>query len=100
MAAVITPYSSEVYPTRIRSRGTGLLAGATKAGGVLVIALVVFGITIPSIRTTAIWGGVTMAVAAVAVAAYGIETRQKRLEQITAEELNIDTQTQAPTSVS
>ncbi|HEX9312538.1 MAG TPA: MFS transporter [Actinomycetota bacterium] len=100
VAAVIVPYSSEVYPTRIRSRGTGLLAGATKAGGVLVIALVVFGIAIPSIRITAIWGGVTMALAAVAVAAYGIETRQKRLEQITAEELDhAEPQTQAPTSV-
>src|SRR5262249_33561615 len=41
VTAVLSVYSAEIYPTRIRSRGTGLAAGASKAGGVMIIALVV-----------------------------------------------------------
>jgi putative MFS transporter len=85
--AVLIAYSSEVYPTRIRARGTGLAAGASKAGGVLVIALVLFAISIPSIRATALLGAIPLIVAALAIAVYGIETRKKTLEQITAEEI-------------
>jgi len=33
--AVLAAYSAEVYPTRVRSRGTGLAAGSSKAAGVL-----------------------------------------------------------------
>lgn len=32
----------KVNPTGVRSRGTGFAAGASKAGGVAIIALVVF----------------------------------------------------------
>ena len=44
VTAVMSAYSSEIFPTRVRSRGTGLIAGASKAGGVLVIALVTLGV--------------------------------------------------------
>jgi len=36
--AVLAAYSAEVYPTRVRSRGTGLAAGSSKAAGVLATA--------------------------------------------------------------
>lgn len=88
--AVLTAYSSEVYPTRIRSRGSGLAAGAGKAGGVLVIALVAAGVAPPSIAGTALLGAIPMALAALAVAAFGVETRKRRLEEITAEELGAE----------
>src|SRR5262245_54566152 len=32
VVAVLSVYSSEIYPTRIRSRATGFAAGASKAG--------------------------------------------------------------------
>jgi putative MFS transporter len=87
VVAVLSVYSSEIYPTRIRSRGTGFAAGASKAGGVLIIALVAFGIAAPSIATVALIGAIPMALAVLAIAFFGVETRKRRLEEITAEEL-------------
>ncbi|MGH8923035.1 MAG: MFS transporter [Acidimicrobiia bacterium] len=87
VVAVLSAYSSEVYPTRIRSRGTGFGAGVSKFGGVLIIALVVAAVAPPSIAGTALLGGIPMALAALAVAVFGVETRQRGLEAITAEEL-------------
>ena len=86
VTAVLAVYSSEVYPTRIRSRGSGLAAGASKAGGVLIIALVLFGVAVPSILSTSLIGGIPMALAAIGMALFGVETRRRSLEEITAEE--------------
>ena len=86
VTAVLTVYSSEIYPTRIRSRGTGLAAGASKAGGVLIIALVALGVAVPSLAGTTLVGGIPMALAAVAILVFGVETRGRALEQITAAE--------------
>lgn len=87
--AVLVAYASETFPTRIRSRGTGLAAGASKLGGVAVIALVAAGATPPSIATTALIGAVPLALGAIAMALFGVETRRRRLEEITAEELRL-----------
>ena len=86
VTAVLTVYSSEIYPTRIRSRGTGLAAGASKAGGVLIIALVALGVAVPSLAGTTLVGGIPMALAAVAILVFGVETRGRALEQINAAE--------------
>jgi putative MFS transporter len=85
--AAVTAYSSEVFPTKLRARGTGLAAGASKAGGVLVIALVAAAVAPPSIAYTALIGAVPLALAGLAVAVFGRETRARRLEEIAAEEL-------------
>jgi MFS transporter, putative metabolite:H+ symporter len=84
---VLSVYSAEIYPTRVRSRGTGFAAGASKAGGVLIIGLVAFGIAPPSIATVALIGAIPMALAVLAVTFFGVETRKRRLEEITADEL-------------
>ena len=84
VTAVLTVYSSEIYPTRIRSRGTGLAAGASKAGGVMIITFVALGVAAPSLAGTTLVGGIPMALAAVALLLFGVETRNRRLEQITA----------------
>ncbi len=89
VVAVLSVYSAEIYPTRVRSRGAGFAAGASKAGGVAIIGLVAFGITTPSISTVALIGAIPMTIAVVLVAIFGIETRQRRLEDITAEELKV-----------
>jgi len=91
VVAVLSVYAAEVYPTRVRSRGSGFAAGASKAGGVLIIALVAFGIAAPSIATVALIGAVPLALAVALVAIFGVETRQRRLEEITAEELHLAT---------
>jgi MFS transporter, putative metabolite:H+ symporter len=85
--AVLSAYSTEVFPTRLRSRGSGLAAGISKAGGVLIIALVTIAVAPPSIAATALIGALPMALAAGAVALFGPETRKRQLEEITAEQL-------------
>jgi len=87
VVAVLSVYSSEMYPTRIRARGTGFAAGASKAGGVAIIALVVFGFAAPSISTIALIGAVPMTLAVILVLLFGVETQKRRLEDITADEL-------------
>jgi MFS transporter, putative metabolite:H+ symporter len=87
VGAIITVYASEVYPTRIRSRGTGLAAGVTKAGGVLIIAMVVAATTTPSIALTAVIGAVPLLLGMAIFAWAGRETRSRRLEEISRVEL-------------
>jgi putative MFS transporter len=88
LTAVLAAYSSEIYPTRIRARGSGLAAGASKAGGVVVIGVVVAALAPPTIAETALIGAIPMALAAIAALLFGVETRRRRLEEITAEELH------------
>jgi putative MFS transporter len=87
VVAVLSAYSAEIFPTRLRSRGAGLASGFSKAGGVLIIALVAVAVSPPSIADTALIGAVPMALAALAVAFFGVETRKRQLEDITAEQL-------------
>jgi MFS transporter, putative metabolite:H+ symporter len=87
VVAVLSAYSAEVFPTALRSRGSGLAAGFSKAGGVVIIALVVVAVAPPSIAGTALIGAVPMALAALAVALFGTETRKRQLEEITAEQV-------------
>jgi putative MFS transporter len=89
VVAVLSAYSAEVYPTRIRSRGSGLAAAMTKAGGVLIISLVVAAVAAPSLRATATIGAIPMGLAAILAVFLVIETRRRRLEDITASELHV-----------
>ena len=82
VVAVLSVYSSELYPTPVRAKGAGLCAGACKAGGVLIIGLVCFGIAPPSMAVVALIGAVPMALAALALAWFGVETRHRLLEEI------------------
>jgi putative MFS transporter len=90
LTAVVIAYASEVFPTRVRARGTGLAAGATKFGGVTILALVVFAVAAPSISKTALYGAIPLIGAIVAMMIWGVETKKKQLERITAEELHIE----------
>lgn len=80
--AVLIPYSSEVYPTRVRARGTGLISAFSKAGGVIAIGLVATSISPPSIVGAALLGSIPMAVGTVAMFRYGVETRGRPLEGV------------------
>lgn len=85
VVALLGAYSSEVYPTLVRARGGGLAAGASKAGGVLVIAMVTAAIASPSMRATALVGVIPLLLAVSAVVVFGTETRKRALEEITAD---------------
>lgn len=76
IASILAAYSSEIYPTRIRSRGSGLSAGVGKLGGVVVTIMLVTGIAAPSIGLTALLGTIPLILAVIAVALFGVETRK------------------------
>ena len=80
--AVLAPYSTEVYPTSLRGRGSGLAAGASKLGGVLALGIAVLGIAPPALGGAAVIAGGAMLIAGVAIGSVGIETRNRRLEDI------------------
>lgn len=88
LTAVLAAYGSEIYPTRVRSRGTGLATGASKAGGVLVIGVVAAALTPPTIAGTALIGAIPLGLAAITILVFGVETRGRRLEEITATEFD------------
>jgi putative MFS transporter len=81
IAAVLAAYSSEIYPTRVRSRGSGLSAGVGKLGGVIVTAVLVAGATIPSIGATALFGTIPLLFAIAAFVFFGIDTQALRTRE-------------------
>jgi putative MFS transporter len=87
-AAVISTYATEIYPTRLRSRGSGLAAGMTKVGGVLIIALVVVSVTTPSIAVTSLAGAVPLLAGIIVLARAGRETKRRPLEEIAVDEFS------------
>lgn len=87
LISILSAYAAEIYPTSIRSRGSGVIAGFSKFGGVLVIALVVVAIAPPSIGVTALIGAVPLIIAAIAIGFFGVETKKRQLEEITEEQL-------------
>lgn len=89
-AAVVAAYATEIYPTRVRSRSAGLVAGMTKVGGVLIIALVVAATTTPSIAFTALIGAVPLLAGVLILALSGPETHRRGLEDIARAGLDYD----------
>jgi putative MFS transporter len=83
LVAVITAYASEVYPTLVRSHGVGWTSGVTKAGGLIVLTLVLSGVATPSIVVTGVLGAVCLFMAILVFIRSVPETRQRRLEDIT-----------------
>lgn len=82
--SMLSPYTAEVFPTRLRGTGSGLSAGSTKLGGlfgglatVTGLIAVASGLTRPVLLVS-----IPMAIAAVLVWKYGIETRGRRLEEM------------------
>lgn len=93
LTVLLTAYSTEIFPTSLRGRGAGLTAGASKLGGVGVIALSVISPEVPSLAHTALLGGVPMALAGVLFIAWGKETRQQGLEDIQADLADVESTT-------
>jgi putative MFS transporter len=82
--AMLSPYTAEVFPTRLRGTGSGLSAGSTKLGGlfggiatVTGVIAVASGLTRPVLLVS-----IPMAIAAALVWRYGLETRGRRLEEL------------------
>jgi putative MFS transporter len=85
--SAVAPYAAEIYPTAIRGVGSGVVAGATKLGGVVALGIAVMSWAPPGIAGAAILGAVPAAVASILLIFTGIETRGRSLEEITRAEV-------------
>lgn len=83
MIAVLLPYSAENYPLGIRGRATGLIAGASKFGGVAVQGFALAGF-IPTLGGAALALIAPMALSAGLVSWAGRETRGRSLRELEA----------------
>ena len=82
--AMLSPYTAEVYPTRLRGTGSGVSAGSSKLGGLVGGIATVSGLIGISTGITqpALLVSIPMAAAAILVAMRGIETRGRALEEL------------------
>lgn len=82
--AMLSPYTAEVFPTRLRGTGSGLSAGSSKLGGLLGAIGTVTGVISVStgMLRPALLVSIPMAIAAIAVGARGLETRGRPLEEL------------------
>jgi len=81
MTSLLSPYCTEVFPTRLRSTGSGLAAGASKAGGMAGQAAALLHLA-PGLAFAAVLTAAPVLFAAALIAGVGIETRGRRLEEI------------------
>lgn len=79
--AALLPYSAENYPVLVRGRGTGLVAGSSKFGGLLVQAITAAAF-VPGLGVASLGLAVPMAVSAGMLASCGQETRGRGLEEL------------------
>ncbi|WP_245600266.1 MFS transporter [Sphingomonas jaspsi] len=83
LIAVLLPYTAENYPLGIRGRATGVVAGASKVGGVAVQSFALAGL-IPTLGGAALALIGPVALSAGLVAYAGRETRGRSLRELEA----------------
>ena len=83
MIAVLLPYTAENYPLGVRGRATGMVAGASKFGGVTVQGFALVGL-IPTLGGAALALLVPMGASIALIAWAGRETRGRSLRELEA----------------
>ena len=81
--ALLLPYAAENYPADVRGRATGLVAGSSKAGGV-VVQLLALGGVVPTFGVFALLLIIPIGGAAAMIARFGVETRGRSLRELEA----------------
>jgi hypothetical protein len=79
--AMLIPYAMEIYPAHLRGTGSGVIAAASKFGGILGAGLGVLGL-LGNFMLSALLIAVPMAISGVLLWRGGIETRGQQLEDI------------------
>ena len=82
--SMLSPYTAEVYPTALRGTGSGFAAGSSKVGGIIAppVAALILGI-MPGFTLLGLVVAVPVILSAVILAATGVETRDRPLEELT-----------------
>jgi putative MFS transporter len=79
--AMLIPYATEIYPVHLRATGSGVIAAASKFGGILGAGLAILGF-FDHFVLSALLIAVPMALSGLLLSRSGIETRGHRLEDI------------------
>jgi len=83
MISMLSPYSVELYPTKLRATGGGVVASSSKVGGVIGPSAVAFILTIfPGLAVPSLLVAAPLVMAALVLWLKGKETSGKRLEEI------------------
>ncbi len=86
MIGVLAPYSVEVYPTAVRGMGSGVVAASSKSGGIIAPMVVGSLLTLAaSPAMAALVVAVPVGLAGLMMAARGIETRGRSLEELASD---------------
>ncbi|HYH79204.1 MAG TPA: MFS transporter [Longimicrobium sp.] len=81
--SMLSPYTAEVYPTRLRGTGSGFAAGCSKAGGILAPPLVVLVLARwPGFGMIGVIAAVPVFLSMLLLAVSGVETRDRPLEEM------------------
>jgi MFS transporter, putative metabolite:H+ symporter len=87
MISMLSPYSVELYPTKLRASGGGVAAGSSKAGGIVgALAFVRLMTMFSGLAVPVLSLAVLLLLAAVALLINGKETSGKRLEELEEKE--------------
>lgn len=83
LLGIFPPYSAEVYPTEIRSTGSGWSAGFTRIGSFIgpLFGGVLLNLGVPAQLELVIFGA-PLLIGALVMLLYGVQTYQQSLEQI------------------
>jgi MFS transporter, putative metabolite:H+ symporter len=82
--SMLSPYTAEVYPTRLRGTGSGFSAGCSKMGGILAPPLVAMTLLhFPGFAVVGLVAAVPVLLSAAMLAVGGVETRDRPLEEMT-----------------
>ena len=79
--AMLIPYAAEIYPVYLRATGSGLIAAASKFGGILGAACGVLGL-FNNMTFSALFIAIPMGISAILLGRSGIDTRGQNLEEI------------------
>jgi cation diffusion facilitator CzcD-associated flavoprotein CzcO len=81
--SMLSPYTAEVYPTRLRGTGSGFAAGASKVGGILAPPLVAFTLLHhPGFGWVGVIAAAPVLLSMAMIGLAGIETRDRPLEEM------------------
>ena len=81
--SMLSPYTAEVYPTRLRGTGSGFAAGSSKIGGILAPPVAALTLAAaPGFGLIGLLAAGPVLVAALVVLAAGVETRDRALEEV------------------
>lgn len=81
LLAVMLPYATESYPLKVRGRATGLVAGCTKAGGVVAQTVSITAL-VPSLGVATLMIMVPTSLALALIVRHGTETRRLDLRDL------------------